>query len=151
MDYSIIRLSPADHPKCSTIWNMECQPLLAAQFYRELLSGVRSTYIYQSGADFLGEISLVFATDDPDYTIAGRRLYVSHLVVRKEARRKGIGRALVHFAIEQAAQMSYPELSIGVDLDNYPALKLYADAGFDRIISIGEDKQGRYIKLLKTL
>ncbi len=40
-------------------------------------------------------------------------------------------------------------MSIGVDLNNYPALKLYIACGFDRIIYIGEDESGRYVKLLK--
>lgn len=151
MAHAIISLSPADFPKCGAIWNMERQPKLAERFYHELVSGARVTYVCKDGEDFLGEISLVFETDDPDYTVAGRRVYVSHLVVRKEERRKGIGRALVRFAVEQAARMSCRELSIGVDLDNYPALKLYTDAGFDRIISVGEDGQGKYIKLLKLL
>jgi hypothetical protein len=47
--------------------------------------------------------------------------------------------------------MGYSEMSIGVDLDNYPALKLYADSGFNRILFIGEDKQGKYAKLLKKI
>ena len=47
--------------------------------------------------------------------------------------------------------MGFSELSIGVDIDNYPALRLYADAGFREIIFVGEDEQGRYMKLLKRL
>ena len=42
-------------------------------------------------------------------------------------------------------------MSIGVDLDNYPALKLYMEAGFDKVIYIGEDEQGKYLKLLKKI
>ena len=47
--------------------------------------------------------------------------------------------------------MGYSEMSIGVDLDNYSALKLYADSGFDKILFIGEDRQGKYVKLLKEI
>ena len=38
-----------------------------------------------------------------------------------------------------------------VDLDNYPALKLYMESGFDKVIYIGEDAQGNYLKLLKKI
>ena len=53
--------------------------------------------------------------------------------------------------MEEAKAQGYSELSIGVDLDNYPALKLYIDSGFDKVIFIGEDEYGKFVKLLKTL
>ena len=45
--------------------------------------------------------------------------------------------------------MNYKESSIGVDLDNYPALKLYVDTGFNNILYIGSDEQCLYVKLIK--
>ena len=89
--------------------------------------------------------------NDSDYTVKGQRIYVSHLVVKPEYRRKGIGRTLVHFIMAKAMKMGYTEMSIGVDLNNYPALKLYIECGFDKVIYIGKDKQGEYLKLLKTI
>lgn len=151
MDDKITALRPSDFQKCGNIWDMERQAGLAKQFYEELAAGNRITYVYPCGQDYLGEISLVFDMDDPDYTVKGKRIYTSRLIVKPSERRKGIGRALVDYAIERAREMSYAEMSIGVDLDNYPAMKLYADAGFDQIIFIGEDEQGKYMKLLKRL
>ena len=151
MDHEIIKLSPGDFEKCGNIWDMERQSGLAKQFYGELTSGGRITYVYKRGGEFVGEISLVFDMNDPDYTISGRRVYVSHLIVKPGERRKGIDKALVEFAAGKAKEMGYTEMSIGVDLDNYPALKLYAGSGFDRIIFIGEDSQGKYVKLLKEV
>ena len=101
--------------------------------------------------EFIGEVSLVFDTNDSDYTIDKRRIYVSHLIVKPEKRRNGIGKRLVEYATNKAKGMGYSEMSIGVDLDNYSALKLYADSGFDKILFIGEDHQGKYVKLLKEI
>ena len=89
--------------------------------------------------------------DDPDYTVPGRRIYVSRLIVRRENRRQGIGRALTEYAITRAAEMGYVEMSIGVDMDNYPALRLYTAAGFREILFLGADADGKYFKLLKRL
>ena len=89
--------------------------------------------------------------NDPDYTIPNRRVYVSRLIVKNEYRRQGIGRKLVDFITEKARSQGFAEMAIGVDLDNYPALKLYIEAGFDKVIYIGEDEQGKYVKLLKTI
>ena len=151
MDFEIIELSPAEFEKCGNIWNMKRQEKLAKQFYGELISGHRITYVYNEDDEFIGEISLVFDTNDLDYTMDGRRIYVSHLIVKPEKRRKGIGKRLVEYATDKAKEMGYSEMSIGVDLNNYSALKLYADSGFDKILFIGEDHQGKYVKLLKEI
>ena len=140
-----------DYSKCSNIWNMKKQSKLAEQFLGELKSGNRITYICKDNDDFVGEISLVKEMNDSDYTIPNQRVYVSRLIVKKEYRRKGIGKKLVDFITDKAKELGYSELSIGVDLDNYPALKLYIDSGFDKVIYIGEDEQGQYVKLLKTI
>ena len=95
--------------------------------------------------------SSVFDTNDSDYTIDKRRIYVSHLIVKPEKRRNGIGKRLVEYATDKAKDMGYSEMSIGVDLDNYSALKLYADSGFDKILFIGEEHQGKYGKLLTEI
>ena len=140
-----------DFNKCNNIWDMQRRNDLAKQFYHELLTGNRTTYIYTIDNEFVGEISLVKEMNDADYTIPDRRIYVSLLIVKKEYRRQGIGRKLIDFIAEKAKSRGYAEISIGVDLDNYPALKLYIEAGFDQIIYIGEDEQGRYMKLLKKI
>ena len=147
----IIKLNIVDYNRCSNIWNMNRQKDLAEKFYAELLSGNRTTYIYTVDDEFVGEISLVRDMKDSDYTISGKRAYVSRLIVKPEFRRRGIGRKLVDFIFEEAIKSDYSELSIGVDVDNFAALKLYVNAGFDKIVYIGADNQGKYMKLLKTL
>ena len=130
---------------------MKKQRTLAERFYNDLCSGKRLTWVCEENGVLLGEISLVFNMEDPEYTITHKRAYASHLIVKKDCRRQGIGSALVTYLIEQAKQMDIKELTIGVDLDNFAALRLYAKAGFDRILDVCEDKDGRYVKLMKSL
>ena len=130
---------------------MKKQRALAERFYSALPSGKRLPRVCDETGVLLGEISLVFNMEDPEYTIPHKSAYVSHLIVKKDCRRQGIGRALVEHVIEQAKQMVFKELTIGVDLDNFAALRLYAKAGFDRILDVCEDKDGRYVKLMKSL
>ena len=111
----------------------------------------RITCFYKDGDKFIGEISLVKEMNDVEYTIPNQRVYVSRLIVKKEYRQQGIGKMLINFITDKAKELGYSEMSIGVVLDNYPALKLYIDSGFDKVIFIGEDEQGKYIKLLKTI
>lgn len=147
--YDIIRLDPADFPKCGNIWDMKRRPDLAERFYRELLCGNRITYVCQINGEYVGEVSLVFEMEDPDYTVPGQRMYVSRLLVKRAYRRQGIGQRLTAFAVEAAEAMGYREQSVGVDLDNYPALKLYTEMGFRTILFLGEDADGKYAKLLR--
>ena len=151
MKSDIIKLDITDYQKCSNIWDMQRQRELADKFYNELLTGNRTTYIYTIDNEFVGEISLVKEMNDSDYTIPNQRIYVSRLIVKYEYRRQGIGRKLIDFITEKAKSQDYTEMSIGVDLDNYPALKLYMESGFDKVIYIGEDAQGKYLKLLKKI
>ncbi len=58
---------------------------------------------------------------------------------------------LLNYAIKYAKNNGYEELSLGVNLDNYIALKLYVELGFNRIQYIGEDSDGKYVKLIKRL
>lgn len=150
-NYKITELDPAEFKKCGYIWDMDRQSELAEKFYRQLLQGARITYVCQLDRQFIGEISLVFDMDDVDYTIEKHRIYVSRLIVKQEYRHRGIGRKLLDHAAEAARNMGYSELSVGVDLDNYPALKLYVETGFREILFIGEDADGKYAKLLRCL
>ena len=147
----IFKLEIENYKKCSNIWDMEKNNKFAEKFYNELLSGNRITYVYALDDEYIAEISLVYNMNDSDYTIPNKRAYVSRLIVKPEYRRKGIGKALVDFIKHTANELGLDELSIGVDIDNYPALKLYVQSGFDKIIYIGKDEQGQYVKLLSVI
>ena len=148
---SIRLLRPEEFSKCSGLWDLQKQNDLADRFLTELISGNRITYVFEKNRDFLGEVSLVKEMPDSDYTVPNQSIYMSHLIVKKSERRKGIGKALVSYGIDKAKSMGYSEISIGVDMDNYPAIQLYFRFGFDRIAFVGEDTQGRYFKLIKSL
>lgn len=144
-------LSPQDFEKCSNIWNLRKNKQMAEKFYREVVSGERITFVYTEKGRFIGEASIVFDNQDRDYTIPNQRVYFSRLIVKKEYRRRGIGTALCQYVIRYAKELGYSEISIGVDLENYAALKLYWQLGFDRLLFVGEDTDGKYVKLLKSI
>lgn len=143
-------LDAKDYEKCSNIWNMKAQPL-ADKWLEEIKSGNRLVFVYKINGEFIGEGALVIDAGDPDYTIHGRRIYVSRMIVKKEYRNRGIGSEILTFLIEKAKEMDYSEMTIGVDKDNTNAIHLYRKFGFTQVIFDGEDKDGAYFKLMKTI
>lgn len=124
---------------------------LKDRFYKELQSGNRKTFIYTKDEEYLAEVSIVFNKNDVDYSIPGKRLYLSRIIVKKDSRGQGYGKKLMNYVIEYAKNKNYQELSLGVNLDNFIALSLYVKLGFDKIQYIGEDSDGKYVKLIKKL
>ena len=124
---------------------------LKDRFYKELKSGNRKTFIYTKAEEYIAEISIVFDKNDADYSIPGKRLYLSRIIVKKDSRGQGYGKKLMNYVIEYAKNENYEELSLGVNLDNFIALNLYVKLGFDKIQYIGEDSDGKYVKLIKKL
>lgn len=147
----IIELDIKNFEKCNNIWNMEKNKELKDRFYNELLNKTRKTFVYVKDEEYIGEISIVFNKKDEDYSIPGMRLYISRIIVKKDCRGKGYGKKLMNFIIEYAKREGYEELSLGVNLDNYIALKLYVELGFNKIQYIGEDSDGKFVKLIKKL
>ena len=145
----IIELDIKNYEKCNNIWNMEKNKELKDRFYKELKSGNRKTFIYTKAEEYIAEISIVFDKNDADYSIPGKRLYLSRIIVKKDSRGQGYGKKLMNYVIEYAKNENYEELSLGVNLDNYIALNLYVKLGFNKIQYIGEDSDGKYVKLIK--
>ena len=56
-----------------------------------------------------------------------------YLGVVPEARRRGIGRAVMDRAIRDTAEVGLPQMGLAVDVSNIPAMRLYERAGFREI------------------
>lgn len=147
---TIAPLKPEEYNRCSNIWNMKAQPL-AEKWYKEIQCGNRLVFIYKINGEFIGEGALVLDTGDSDYTIMGKRVYVSRMIVKKEYRNRGIGSEILEFLIKKAKGMGFSEMTIGVDKDNKNALHLYRKYGFTEVLFDGADEDGEYLKLMKRL
>ncbi len=139
-----------DYHKCSNIWDMSGQPD-ADKWLEEIKIGNRLVYIYKINGEFIGEGALVLDTSAPDYTIPGKRVYVSRMIVKKEYRNRGIGSKILTFLIEKAKEMNFEEMTIGVDKDNVNALHLYRKHGFTEVLFDGADEHGEFFKLMKRI
>ena len=151
MDYHIQKLKPHNFDKLGNIWDMNKHEKISKIWHEQLVSGNRVIFVYTKGTEFLGECDLVFDMSDSDYTIANKRIYLSRLVVKQEHRQCGIGQILIDYVSEYAKNLGFAEMSLGVNIDNIGARWLFEKNGFTNTIFVGEDCDGRYVKLLKYL
>lgn len=149
-DYEIKKIGIDEYSKCNNIWDMnKCE--FTEKFKKQIIDGDRFVYIYKINNEFIGEGDLVINVDDFDYYVPNQRIYVSRMIVKREYRNQGIGGIILDYLIEQAKEMAYSEMALGVDIDNYNAVHLYQKKGFKTLIKEDEDEYGRFYKLLKKL
>ncbi|HWG98763.1 MAG TPA: ribosomal protein S18-alanine N-acetyltransferase [Pilimelia sp.] len=78
---------------------------------------------------------------DPDGTVAGYaglaaapgEAWVQNLAVRRDAQRRGVGRALLAALLAEAARRGPGPVLLEVAADNGPAQRLYAAHGFEAV------------------
>ena len=152
--FEIVRLKVEDFEKCGNIWNLHENKKFTQSVYDELKSGNRITFVYKDleSKNFLGEVSIVFSHDDKIlYTIKDNRIYLSRLIVKDTCRNQGIGTALCDYVFKFCKNLGYKEMFLGVNLDNFGAIKLYHKLGFTKILAVDKDEHGEYMVLLKKL
>lgn len=148
MNYEINQISLADYPKCNAIWNMEASPY--TQFFiDQIKEGNREVYILTVDGEYIAECDLVY--DNLEYgTVPGKRLYLSRLIVKKEQRGRGFGKAISQYVINIAEEKGYCEIALGVNCDNTSAVGLYESLGFT-VYEEAEDEDGKFYRMEKLL
>ena len=111
--YTIKQISLADYPKCGAIWDMTACPYTQT-FISQIKASVREVYILTVDGEYIAECDLVY--NNPEYeTIPGKRLYLSRLIVKKEQRGKGYGKAITQHILTLAKEKGYREIALGVN------------------------------------
>jgi [ribosomal protein S18]-alanine N-acetyltransferase len=96
----------------------------APMFWNELGSG-HHYLVATDGDQLLGYAGL--AVSEP------HEAWVQNIAVRRDAQRRGIGRALLEALLAEAARRGVGTVLLEVAVDNAPAQKLYAGYGFEAV------------------
>ena len=97
---------------------------------------------------FVGEISIMTENSNiPVAVIPNKRVYLFGLRVLPDFRNRGIGTALLKYAVTMCTRRGIFEFTIGVENDNKIARKLYEKLGFVTLLeNCSEMQYGRMCK-----
>jgi ribosomal-protein-alanine N-acetyltransferase len=101
----------------------------AGMFWNELANGHHYLVALDDGGDDAGPVVgyAGLAVVAPD------EAWVQNIAVRRDAQRRGVGRALLESLLAHAAERGASSVLLEVAADNAPAQKLYAAYGFEPI------------------
>jgi ribosomal-protein-alanine N-acetyltransferase len=99
-------------------------PWSVEQFWEELAQPTRIYRVAIRGDEVIGYAGIFHAGADAD---------IQTIAVRPGEQRHGIGRMLVRESIAAAYQAGATSLLLEVRADNFPAIAMYRDEGFDQI------------------
>jgi ribosomal protein S18 acetylase RimI-like enzyme len=79
----------------------------------------------------------LFNEDDQGYGFVSPNIPQLGIATLAEYRGRGLGRTLMQGLIQHAMSEGRPALSLSVEEDNWRALRLYQDLGFERVGQVG--------------
>jgi ribosomal protein S18 acetylase RimI-like enzyme len=111
---------------------LDCPEVNGVRALEEILEGHRAQGVYDPSRWWLalegGEpVGVVILTELTDMTV----WEVAYLGIVPEARRRGLGRALMARALVESRAAEAMQLMVSVDARNHPAWKLYRRLGFE--------------------
>ena len=122
MEFRIVDVSTEHIPQIEEI-ERECfsRPWTAEQLKSQMRDAQHEFIATMDGGRVLGYVGLMYVLDEG---------YISNVAVHPEARRQGIGDALIDALAAKAAELELAFLTLEVRESNAPAIALYAKHGF---------------------
>ena len=106
--------------------------------FRQFLNGTIDIYAVVCDGQPVGRIVANYENQHLDNeTLPGVRACLSHFILRKAYRLKGLGSRLLRFALEDLDAHGYTEVTVGVEDENAVAKHMYFKSGFTEKINHG--------------
>lgn len=100
----------------------------------DIQNGIIDIFVLYDKDVLIGELHVMYESDDENYAIRGRRAYLFAFRVREDFQNKGYGTYLLKTVLTVLKEHGYCEFTVGVEDDNFRAIHVYQALGFDEIL-----------------
>lgn len=105
--------------------------------------GIIDIFVLYDGEILIGELHVLYESDDRNYAVRGRRAYLFAFRIREEYQNKGYGMQFLNTVLSLLKENGYCEFTVGVEDDNSRAKHMYQALGFnDFLLRKREEYQG---------
>ena len=107
---------------------------MIAECTHDIQSGRIDIFVLYKNDVLIGELHVMYESDDENFAIRGRRAYLFAFRVRKEYQNKGYGTRLLKTVLTRLKEDGYYEFTVGVEDDNSRAIHMYQTQGFTELL-----------------
>ncbi len=100
----------------------------------EIQNGKIDIFVLYDKDILLGELHVMYESDDENYAMRGKRAYLFAFRVREGFRNKGYGTYLLKSVLGILKEDGYCEFTVGVEDDNLRAIHMYQALGFTEFV-----------------
>ncbi len=108
---------------------------MIAENSQKIESGIIDIFCLFDSSTLLGELRVLYVSEDEQVAAKGRRAYLYAFRIREDFQGKGLGRYLLENVLVYLTQKGYSEFTVGVEDDNARAIYIYKSLGFNDIIA----------------
>lgn len=107
---------------------------MIAECTRDIEKKIMDIFVLYEEDVLIGELHVMYESDDENYAVRGRRAYLFAFRVREDFQNKGYGTYLLKAVLEQLKKEGYYEFTVGVEDDNFRAIHMYQTLGFAEVL-----------------
>ena len=100
----------------------------------DIQNGIIDIFVLYDRAVLVGELRVMYESDDENFAIRDRRAYMFAFRIREGFQNKGYGTYLLKTVLDALKEKGYCEFTVGVEDDNLRAIHMYQALGFNEFL-----------------
>lgn len=101
---------------------------------QDIQNGIIDIFVLYKNDVLIGELHVMYESNDENYAVRGRRAYMFAFRVREDFQNKGYGTYLLKNVLAILKGNGYREFTVGVEDDNFRAFHMYQALGFNELL-----------------
>ena len=101
---------------------------------QDIQNGVIDIFVLYERDVLIGELHVMYESNDENYAVRGRRAYMFAFRVREDFQNKGYGTYLLKNVLAILKEKGYREFTVGVEDENFRAIHMYQALGFTELL-----------------